>query len=362
MYAPSSFGVGLTLALVSLVCWGSWANAMRIAGGVRFEVFYYDFALGVFLCAVIFAFALGGAHVGDDDDTKLNFPGSLHRLHGDRFAYAFFAGVVFNIANFLLIAAIDIAGMAIAFPAGIGTAMVMGTVLNYIIEPGNTNAVYLFIGLVLAAAAIVFNSFAFKYRNEDEALSPENHYRLHDPESPRSGGAAQSGSDVSTSKALTICLICGVLMGSWSPLSTASMQEGAGQLSPYTSFFLYTLGVVVTTFPMIFVFSKKPLIGEPFNCVEEYVSTQHGVRWHMAALLGGLVWAVGTLFNLMSGQVIGTAPGYAIGQSAPLVAACWGIFVWKEFKDPSRRVVIMLCMTFLFYAGAIGLVALSSQG
>jgi len=148
-------------------------------------------------------------------------------------------------------------------------------------------------------------------------------------------------------------------MGSWSPLVSQAMEEGdlQTQLSPYTAFFFYTLAVLITTFPMCYVFSKKPIIGDPFEPIKEYFLG--GWKWHFLALVGGVVWSAGTLFNLIGSKQLGFAPGYAIGQTAPLIAALWGVFLWKEFKNPSWLVVVMLVMTFVLYGAAIALISFS---
>lgn len=322
MFIPESAGLALLLMILCACCWGSWANTYKLTRGVRFELFYWDYALGIFVMAVILAFTLGSSREGPDA-----FLANLEAAGGRRILLAMLGGAVFNIANLLLVAAIAMAGLAVAFPVSIGTALVLGTILTYLVQRSG-NPLLLFLGVAMALAAIIADALAYKELG---------------------GGKLQV-----EKKSLIVCIFSGLLMGVWSPFTAASMAEGAGQLTPYTSNVFFTLGAFASTFLFNTYFMKKPLVGEPVSFQGYF---EGGVSWHLLGLVGGFIWSLGTAFNLIAGRAVGFAAAYAIGQSAPMVAALWGIFVWKEFAGAGPRAKRYLALMFLFYIGAIGVIA-----
>jgi len=236
-------------------------------------------------------------------------------------------GIVFNLANILLVGAIAIAGLAVAFPVAIGTALVLGTILTYLVQRTG-NPALLFAGVALALVAIIADALAYKELG---------------------GGKLKV-----TKKGIWICIVSGLLMGSWSPFTAASMAEGAGQLTPYTSTVFFTLAALISTFVFNIYFMEKPLVGKPVS-LSGYTAGQPS--WHVLGLLGGFIWSIGTAFNLIAGRATGFAISYAIGQSAPMVAALWGVLVWKEFAGANSKAKTYLVLMFLFYAGAIAVIA-----
>ena len=322
MFVPQSYLFALLLMILCMACWGSWANTFKLAGKVRFELFYWDYALGVFIMALMLAMTLGSWHGGEDA-----FFNNLSRATGSRIGYAMLAGTIFNLANILLVGAIAIAGMAVAFPVAIGAALVIGTVLTYFVDQTG-NPALLFAGVALAVVAILSDSLAYK---------------------ELSGGKVQV-----TKKGLWISIVSGILMGSWSPLTAASMADGTGQLTPYTSIVVFTFATLVSTFFFNVYFMQKPLSGEPVS-FEGYL--QGKPSWHVLGLTGGFIWSIGTAANLIAGREAGFAVAYAMGQSAPMVAALWGVFVWNEFEGASSKTKMYLAAMFVFYAGAIAVIA-----
>ena len=322
MFVPETYGFALLLMILCMVCWGSWANTFKLAGKVRFELFYWDYAVGVFVMAVILALTLGSWHGGEDA-----FFNNLTQATGSRIALAMAAGTIFNLANILLVGAITIAGMAIAFPVAIGAALVIGTVLTYIVDRTGNPSI-LFAGVGLAIVAILADSLAYK---------------------ELSGGKVQV-----TKRGLWISIISGILMGSWSPLTAASMADGVGQLTPFTSTVVFAFATLVSTVFFNIYFMQKPLIGEPVS-FEGYL--QGKPSWHALGIAGGFIWTIGTAANLIAGREAGFAVSYAMGQSAPMVAAAWGVFVWKEFEGASSKAMTYLALMFVFYASAIAVIA-----
>ena len=214
------------------------------------------------------------------------------------------------------------AGLAVAFPLGIGTALIVGTGLTYLVDHKGSPT-YIVIGVALAVLAIIACATAYR---------------------------RQSGGLTVTRKGVVICLVSGILMACWAPLAAASMRGGAGGLSTFGALAVFAIGALLSTIPFNLYFMRRPLSGEPVS-MGDY--GKGGARWHILGLVGGAVWTVGTASNLVAGHATGFAISYAIGQSAPLVASLWGIFVWREFSPVRAAVARPLLAMYVFYAAAI---------
>ncbi len=235
-------------------------------------------------------------------------------------------GAIFNLANLLLVAAIDMAGLAVAFPISIGIALVVGTLLNYILQPRG-NLVFLAGGVACALIAVILDGKAY-------------------------GSLISAGRSVSR-KSIVTCIVSGALMGLWSPFTTYGTTRG-NALTPYSSVVFLTLGALLSCFIWNLYFMKKPLAGEPVNFSGFFNAAPSG---HLLGLLGGIIWGTGTVFNVVAGKSTSFAISYAIGQSAPMVAALWGVLAWKEFAGSGARAKTYLALMFISYALAILLVA-----
>jgi glucose uptake protein len=319
MALPAS--LAWTLMILSMVCWGSWANTFKLTRGVRFELFYWDYAIGVAVSALLLATLTDSVAPG-----AAAFPASLLGTRPSALLQAFAAGVVFNLANLLLVAAIAIAGLAVAFPVSIGAALIVGTALTYFVESKGAPLI-ISLGVALAAVAILCCAAAYR---------------------------AQANSNTVTRKSVIICLVSGLLMASWAPLAAASMQKSPGALMPLSSLAVFSVGVLLSTLPFNLYFMRRPLNGPPVS-MREYLAG--GIGWHLLGLLGGVVWTIGTASNLLAGHAVGFAISYAIGQSAPLVASLWGIFVWKEFAGAKPAATRSLAAMFFFYVAAIAVLS-----
>jgi glucose uptake protein len=237
-------------------------------------------------------------------------------------------GAVFNLANLLLVAAIEIAGLAVAFPVGIGLALVVGVVLNYAISPKG-NPLLLFGGMALVILAILLDALAY-FRREEQR---------------RSVGA----------RGIWISIACGVLMGVFYPLVAKALQ-GRGSLGPYTVVFFFALGIAICAVPVNFLLMKRPLTGAPPVNMSQYFRAQSS--WHFWGVLGGLIWCTGMVFNIVAShaEVVGPAVSYAIGQGATMVSALWGVFIWREFAHApaaSRKLIPAMFVFFLLGLGSI---------
>jgi glucose uptake protein len=155
MFTPSSLGIAMLMMITSAVCWGSWANTYKGVKGYRFELFYWDYAFGIFLVSFILALTMGST--GHDSSSFLS---NVHASDMSNIVNALIGGALFNLANLLLVAAIDMAGLAVAFPISIGIALVVGTVLSYALQPRG-NALYLALGVGCAFVAVLLDGQAY---------------------------------------------------------------------------------------------------------------------------------------------------------------------------------------------------------
>jgi len=309
------------MMITSAICWGSWANTYKGVKNYRFELFYWDYAIGIFLVSLILGHTMGST--GHDASSLVN---NIHSADVSNVVYALIGGALFNLANLLLVAAIDMAGLAVAFPVSIGIALVVGTVLSYALQPKG-NAGFLGLGVICALVAVILDGKAY-------------------------GSLALTGRSVSR-KSIVTCVVSGVLMGLWAPFMTHAMTHGRS-LGPYSAAVFLTLGALFSCFIWNIYFMKHPLVGEPVSLGGFFHAPMSG---HLLGLLGGFIWGIGTVFNLVAASLTGVAISYAIGQSAPMVAALWGILVWKEFSGSGSRAKLYITLMFVFFGMAIFLIA-----
>ncbi|MCW5964193.1 MAG: hypothetical protein KIT83_09145 [Bryobacterales bacterium] len=340
MVLPDSYLQALLLAFVSMICWGSWANTKKLTGDYRFELFCFDYAFGVVLATTVAAFTLG--MFGFDG---LLFTDDLSVAPKRNLFFALLAGVVFNLANMLLVAAISIAGMAVAFPVGIGIAFVLGVVLSYVLNPQG-NAGFLFGGVGLVCGAIVVCSLAYQ-----ELARVRSIQKI-------SEGKAKSTRVKSGWKGLIVSGVAGILMGFFYPIVELSKAGGVG---PYTVAFFFGIGVFVSTIVFNVYFMNLPIEGEPIG-PKQYLRAPN--VYHVWGVLGGIVWAIGGVSNFVAASAppevqVGPAISYALGQGATMISALWGVFVWKEFAGGGAKANYLLAIMFLLFICGLTLVSLA---
>jgi glucose uptake protein len=323
MFIPQDFTLALIMMIVSAICWGSWANTFKGTSNYRFELFYWDYAVGIFAVSLLLAFTMGSL-----DNSAASFLNNVRAADPANIVSALAGGAIFNVANLLLVAGIDMAGLAVAFPVSIGIALVVGVVLSYALQPKG-ELLYLACGVLLAVAAVIMDGKAYA------ALS-------------------SAGRSVSR-KSIIVCTISGILMGLFAPFVTRALTSAAA-LGPYSVAVFFTLGSFLCCFAANVYFMKRPLVGEPVVFADFFKA---GLKDHLLGILGGCVWGIGTVFNFVAASCTGVAISYAIGQSAPMVAALWGVFVWKEFAGAARKSYVFLALMFLFYILAIVAVAMA---
>jgi len=321
MYSPQTFAAALSLMILSTICWGSWANPYKSTRGYRFELFYWDFAIGIVFIAHVFAFTLGGGHHGPS--------GAIENIHSTtvaNFVFALVAGAICNLANLLLVAGIELAGMSVAFPVSIGIALVEGVVLSYAIQ-ARGSALLLAAGVACAVIAVVFDGKAYASLRSAR------------------GGTSRKG--------LIVCVVSGLLMGTFAPFITRAMTS-ARPLGPYGAAVLFTVGAFLSCFIFNIYLMRKPLVGTPVGWGGFFSASP---RNHLLGFLSGCIWGTGTVLNFVAAHFTGVAISYAIGQASPMVAAFWGVFFFKEFAGAGRGAKVYLALMFAFYIVALVLVA-----
>ncbi len=325
MIIINSYPLAVLLCVITMMCWGSWANTQKLASKEwSFPLFYWDYTIGVIILSLFF-----GLTFGSSGDNGQSFIPNLLNAAPKAILFALLGGVIFNIANLLLVAAIEIAGMAIAFPIGIGMALVLGVITNYLPNPELYNPTYLFLGVGLVALAIVLNAMAYK--------------------------KVSLGSK--STKGILLSLLAGLLMSFFyrfvaDSMSTDMINITPGTFTPYTAVFVFSIGIFISNFVFNYYFMKKPITGE--SVTFKMYFKQGTPKLHIIGILGGVIWSIGMMLSIMAGDIAGYAISYGLGQGATLVAAIWGVFVWKEFKDAPKGTFKLL--TFMFASFVVGLI------
>jgi glucose uptake protein len=323
MFILQSYPLAVIFCVITMFCWGSWANTQKLARkGWRFELFYWDYTIGVLLLSLILGLTLGSS--GQDGRS---FLADVSQSSRSSIVSALIGGAVFNAANILLVAAIDIAGMSVAFPVGIGLALVLGVVVNYVSDPLG-NAPLLFGGVVLVVLAIILDATAYRK-------------------------IPGSAAGVNT-KGLVLSVACGILMGFFYRFVAASMypdftRPEPGKLGPYAAVFIFAVGIFLSNFILNTYVMKKPFVGHPVSFADYFKGS---FATHLVGILGGTIWGIGMSFNIIASGRAGFAISYGLGQGATMIAAFWGVFIWKEFRHaPAGTSKLIAAMFGCFLVG-----------
>src|SRR5579863_152230 len=340
MILPGSQTAVLILLIVGMLGWALWANTFKAAGGAwRFELFYFDFAIGVLLAAIVLALTAGS--LGFDG---FSFSDNM-RLAGKRQdLFGFLAGAIFNLGNMLLLGGISITGMAVAFPAGMGFAMVVAALWSFALNPGG-NSAFLSVGAVVVLGAIVFDILAFKTWSTAKLKA-------------QAVATGKTRKRKSSLKGVFISLAGGLLLGSFAPLIQLG-RAGENGLGPYSIGFMFAIGVLFTTFVFNLFFMNLPVQGAPVDMAQYFTApvTRHGL-----GLLGGIVWYIGMIASLIGGRVEGTARvaapvTYALEQGGTVIAALCGLLLWREYAGANTGVKIRVGLMLVLLLAGIGLFA-----
>ncbi|HEY8784150.1 MAG TPA: GRP family sugar transporter [Mucilaginibacter sp.] len=331
MFIVENYGLAIMLCVITMFCWGSWANTTKLTTKTwRFELFYWDYGFGILLTTLLLAFTLGSN--GSEGRAFLD---DIRQADMSNLLSSFAGGVIFNLANILLVAAIAIAGMSVAFPVGIGIALVLGVIVNYISNPQG-NPVLIFGGVALIALAIILNARAYQ--------------KLQTNASEKVSG-----------KGLILSVVSGCLMGLFYKYVAGSMVSNfnvpeAGKLTPYTALVIFAIGIVISSFLFNSIQMKRPFIGAPVS-FSDYFKGE--TKDHLIGILGGAIWSAGMSLSIIASGKAGPAISYGLGQGATVVAALWGIYVWREFDKAPRGVKPLLNIMLLFYMAGLALIIVS---
>lgn len=330
MYIVDNIGLAIAFCAVTMLGWGSWANTLKMAGKDewQFPLYYWDYAIGVFALSIALMATLGvTGRLGEDSFANLAQAG------GGAVTKALVSGAIFNISNILLVVAIDTAGMSVAFPVGVGLALVIGTVTSYAQAPKGNG------GLLFAGVALVLCAMG---------LSAAAYSRL-----PRPAGRGWT-------RGVAFAVIAGCLMGLFYPELSASISPGfgagrieAGFLTPYTALFFFGAGLLGSNAAVNTIFLRRAGLS--------YADYFRGTaRLHWLGFLGGLIWMLALSLNVIASGVAGPAISYALGQGATLVAAIWGVFIWREFRDAPKGTMKLIWAMFGGYACGLALIGLAT--
>ncbi|MCD7976029.1 MAG: GRP family sugar transporter [Tannerellaceae bacterium] len=327
MFIVHNYSIAILFCFITMFCWGSWGNTQKLTSKTwRYEYFYWDYVIGVLLFSLISAFTLGS--VGNEGRS---FIPDLLQADWSNLGSAFLGGVVFNAANILLAAAISICGLSVAFPVGIGLALVLGVLINYF-GAAKGDPLCIFMGIACITIAILLNSIAYK--------------------------KALAGTRKVTGKGISIAIAAGIIMSFFYRFVAASMDldnfahPAVGKLTPYTAVFIFALGICLSNFIFNTIAMKRPVEGDPIP-ISGYFKGKSST--HLVGLLGGVIWCMDQSFSLIASEKAGAAISYGLGQGATLVSALWGILIWKEFKNAPPVSNYLNAGMFIWFITGLGL-------
>ena len=333
MFIVSSYPLAVIFCFITMLCWGSWSNTQKLTSGTwRQELYYWDYVVGILLISIILGFTMGSIGEGGR-----SFMEDLQQISLKNYLNAFIGGVLMNAANLLLSAAIGIVGISVAFPLGVGIGLVLGVIINYIEQPKG-DPFLLFLGVALVVVAIILDGVAA----DRMAKQKEQKSR----------------------KGIILCIVAGIIMSFFYRFVAASMDlqnfesPTRGMATPYAAFFIFAVGMFLSNMVFDTWLMRKPFVGEPVSYKVYFAGS---FKIHFWGILGGLIWGLGTAFAYIAAGKAGAAISYALGQGATMVAALWGLLIWKEFKGASRSVNLMLGLMVLLFISGIASIILSGK-
>ncbi len=337
MILVQNYTLAVFFFVITMICWGSWANTQKLAQkNWRFELYYWDLTLGLLLTAFVAAITLG--NFGSEGRT---FFEDLSLANTSSIINAMLGGIVWNLGNILLVAAIAVAGMSVGFPIGGGIAWILGIIVNFILvvlDKGKPegNVVLLFTGVVVIIGAIYLSMLSYK-RLAREQKKP-----------------SAKGILLSVAAGLLIAFFYGLVVKS---LDNNFVAGGTGTLTPYTGVFFFAVGITVSTPLFNPVFMRFPVEGKPVKMKEYF---KGDFKTHLTGVFGGFIWMTGMVVSFMSAGASNPAISYALSNAAPVVAILWGVFIWKEFKGAPKGTNTLLAFMFLLFLVGLVFITLSN--
>ena len=333
MFIVHSYLLAVVFCFITMLCWGSWGNTQKLAGKTwRYELFYWDYVIGMVLFALLLGLTMGS--IGEQGRPFIE---DLMQANGRGVLSVLLGGIIFNASNILLSASVSLAGMSVAFPLGVGLALVLGVIINYMGAPKG-DPMLLFVGVALIVVAIICNGIA--------------------------SGRMSKGGDAGASnrQGIILSMVAGVLMSFFYRFVAAAMdldnfeQPTAGMLTPYSAIFVFSIGVLLSNFVFNTLVMRRPFVGEAVSYKEYFKGS---LSTHLVGVLGGAIWCLGTAFSYIAAGKAGAAISYALGQGAPMIAAAWGVFIWKEFKGSDSKTNSLLTIMFLFFIAGLAMIVVA---
>lgn len=335
MFIINSYTLAVVFCFITMLCWGSWGNTQKLAGKTwRYELFYWDYVIGMVIFTLLLGFTMGS--IGTEGRS---FVADLGQAELKSIGWVILGGVIFNASNILLSASTSLAGLAVAFPLGCGLALVLGVINNYL-EQAKGNPVLLGLGVLLVVVAIVCNGMA-------------------------AGRVAKGGEQNSgRNKGIILAIVAGLLMSTFYRFVVKGMDidnfvsPEVGKLTPYSAIFIFSVGVLLSNFVFNTLVMKKPFVGEPVSYRDYFKGS---FKTHLVGILGGMIWCLGTAFSYIAAGKAGAAVSYALGQGAPMIAAFWGVFIWKEFKGADKKTNLLLGLMFLLFIAGLATIVVAGN-
>ena len=335
MFIINSYTLAVVFCFITMLCWGSWGNTQKAAGkSWRYELFYWDYVIGMVLFTLILGFTMGST-----GELGRSFIADLSQASITSIGWVILGGVIFNASNILLSASTSLAGMAVAFPLGCGLALVLGVINNYL-EQSKGNPMLLALGVLFIVVAIICNGMA------------------------AGRVAKQAAGNNNSRKGIILAVIAGLLMSTFYRFVVKGMdinnfeQPAAGMLTPYSAIFIFSVGVLLSNIIFNTYIMKRPFVGTPVS-YKEYFSGN--AKTHLVGILGGVIWCLGTAFSYIAAGKAGAAVSYALGQGAPMIAAFWGVFIWKEFKGADRKTGWLLALMFALFIIGLAIIVVAGN-
>lgn len=331
MFIIDSYALAVIFTFVTMLCWGSWANTSKFTTPEwQFPLYYWDYSIGLIITALILGLTMGS--IGDEGRSMLQ---DIAQADARSIGFALLGGVIFNLSNLLIVAAIAIAGLSVAFPIAVGLALVLGVLINYINVPEG-NSFLLFLGVGMVVIAMILNGIA-------------------------SRKAAKSKGKTS-SKGIIVSVISGLIMAFFYRFVAEGMtldfsNPEPGKLTPYSAVLIFSIGLFLSNFIWNTFFMYKPITGTRTTYKDYF--TKGTTKLHLIGIAGGVIFNIGFLFNLVAAEEAGPAISYGLGQGATMVGAAWGVFVFKEFAGAPKLVNKLLAAMFAFFIVGLSIIIIA---
>lgn len=335
MFIVSNYTLAVLFCVITMICWGSWGNTQKLVSKKwRYELFYWDYVIGMFILTLILGLTMGSHGQGGR-----SFVSDIMQADTQSILWVILGGFIFNASNILLSASVALSGMSVAFPLGVGIALVLGVIINYLGVPSG-NPIYLFGGVALVLIAVICNGIA------SEGMQTNTADRNHNKQG------------------IVIALIAGVLMSLFYRFVVKGMDindfnhPATGMMTPYSAIFIFSVGVLISNFIFNTLVMRYPFVGERVHYSDYFKGS---FFTHLCGMCGGIIWGLGSTFSYIASGQAGPAVSYALGQGAPMIAAIWGVFIWKEFKGASKMTRLLLALMFAFFLCGLSLIVVAGQ-